>query len=165
MDNANKLDTTKFNNILESFNLKQHVNGPTHKKGHTLDLIMTRAELVTNIEIRDPVLSDHSAVHCMLRLNKPPLEQTEIQYRENCNKESFNEDLKNYTLLLGNHQKLSVIVEHYEKTLEETLDKHAPLKRRMITYHPSVSSMVSSRHWRCEKTEAGTPLACAKAMH
>jgi hypothetical protein len=39
--------------------------------------------------------------------------------------------------LLGNHQKLSVIVENYEKTLEETLDKHVPLKRRTITIRPS----------------------------
>jgi hypothetical protein len=95
----------------------------------------------------------------MLRLNKPPLEQTEIQYRENCNMESFNEDLKNSTLLLGNHQELSVIVEHYEKTLEETLDKHAPLKRRMITIRPSApwyrqkirKRQKLERHWRVSR--------------
>ena len=51
IDNISKSDTIKFNKILESFNLQQHVNGPTHKKGHTLDLIITRAEerLVTSI--------------------------------------------------------------------------------------------------------------------
>ena len=74
VDNISNLDTVKFNNILESFGLVQHVNGPTHKKGHTLDLIITRAEdeLVNSTEIRDPMLSDHSAVHCKLRLKKPP---------------------------------------------------------------------------------------------
>ena len=44
MDNTGNSDTIKFNRILESFNLKQHVNGSNHNKGHTLDLIITRAE-------------------------------------------------------------------------------------------------------------------------
>ena len=58
---TSNLDTVKFNKVLESFSLVQHVNGPTHKKGHTLDVIITRAadELVTSIETRDPMLSDH----------------------------------------------------------------------------------------------------------
>jgi len=34
MDNVSNLGTVKFNKILESFSLVQHVNGPTHKKGH-----------------------------------------------------------------------------------------------------------------------------------
>ena len=38
IDNIGDSDTIKLNKILESFNLQQHVNGPTHKKGHTLDL-------------------------------------------------------------------------------------------------------------------------------
>ena len=77
MADTSNLDTVKFNKVLESFSLVQHVNGPTHKNGHTLDLIITRAadELVTSIETRDPMLFDHSAVHCKLRLKKPPLER------------------------------------------------------------------------------------------
>ena len=62
VDNSTNPDTIKFNKILESFNLQQHVNGPTHKKGHTLDLIITRIgdRLVTNIEIHDPMFSSSS---------------------------------------------------------------------------------------------------------
>ena len=58
MDNTTNPETIKFNKILALFNLQQHVKGPTHKKGHTLDLIMTRISdrLVTNIEIHDPML-------------------------------------------------------------------------------------------------------------
>ena len=44
VDNTTDPDTIKFNKILESFNLQQHINGPTHKRGHTLDLIITRNE-------------------------------------------------------------------------------------------------------------------------
>ena len=42
VDNTRNSDTITFNKILESFNLQQHVNEPTHKQGHTLDLIITR---------------------------------------------------------------------------------------------------------------------------
>jgi hypothetical protein len=132
VDNSTNPDTIKFNKILESFNLQQHVNGPTHKKGHTLDLIITRIgdRLVTNIEIHDPMFSDHSAVSCTLQLEKPPLERAEIQYRKlrNINMDSFNEDLRKSNF--SSDSELPTIIDQYEKTLEETLQKHAPLKRR-----------------------------------
>ena len=79
-------------------NLQQHVYGPTHKKGHILDLTLTRIgdRLVSNTEIHDPMLSDHLVVSCTLQLEKPPLERVEIQYRKlrNINMDSFNEDLR-----------------------------------------------------------------------
>ena len=141
VDNISNLDTVKFNNILESFGLVQHVNGPTHKKGHTLDLIITRAEdeLVNSTEIRDPMLSDHSAVHCKLRLQKPPLEQKEISYRKlrSVNMSSFNDDLKQSNLLSTSTLDLMGLIEKYENTLTETLERHAPLKQRVITLRPS----------------------------
>ena len=77
-DNPDDTDAIKFTSILESsFNFKQHIRGHTHNKGHTLDLLITRADddLVTSIEVRDPMLFDHQAVH----LQKPPLEQASIQ--------------------------------------------------------------------------------------
>ena len=95
IDSIKDPDTVKFNKILESFNLKQHINGPTHKKGHTLDLIITRNEdkFVTGVKIHDPVISDHLSIHCTLQLEKPLLEQAEIHYRKinNVNMDSFNE--------------------------------------------------------------------------
>ena len=65
IDNIRNPDTIIFNKILESFNLKQNISGPTHKKSHTLDLIITRNEdkLVTGVKIHDPVTSDHFSTH------------------------------------------------------------------------------------------------------
>ena len=104
-----------------------------------LDLIITRIgdRLVTNIEIHDPMFSDHSAVSCTLQLEKPPLERAEIQYRKlrNINMDSFNEDLRKSNF--SSDSELPTIIDQYEKTLEETLQKHAPLKRRTITLRPS----------------------------
>ena len=63
----------RFNEILESCNLKQHVTGATHANGHTLDLVISKKDnpLITEIKIFDPVISDHCAVHCNLRVRKP----------------------------------------------------------------------------------------------
>jgi hypothetical protein len=91
---------------------------------------------VTGIRIHDPVLSDHLAIHCTLQLVKPPFEQAEIYYRKlnNVNMDSFNEDLK--VLDLNDDYDLSVLIDKYENTLKETLQQHAPQKRRTITLRP-----------------------------
>jgi len=122
------------------FNLVQHLNGPTQNKGHILDLIITRTndELVTSIEIQDPMLSDHSAVHCKLCPKKPPLEQMKISYRNlrSINMNSFKDDLKQSDLLTTNAFDLTDLTEKYDNILTEILQRHVPLKRCMITLRP-----------------------------
>ena len=133
VDNARNSDTITFNKILESFNLQQHVNEPTHKQGHTLDLIITRNEdrLANDIKIHDPVISDHMSVHCTLQLQKPQLQQTEINYRKlnDINMSSFNQD----QVLNFDDDNILILIDKYENTLKETLQKHASLKRLLIT--------------------------------
>ena len=62
----------RFLNLIEAFNLKQHISEPTHKSGHTLDLIITRADedVARNFKVYDPVISDHLAVGCTLSIPK-----------------------------------------------------------------------------------------------
>ena len=38
LDDLRDNDTKKFKDLLETFSLSQHVSGPTHLSGHTLDL-------------------------------------------------------------------------------------------------------------------------------
>lgn len=42
MENSNNALTGQFIEILETFDLKQHVFSPPHASGHTLDLLITR---------------------------------------------------------------------------------------------------------------------------
>ena len=55
-------DAVAMNNILDLFNLKQHVNFPTHKFGNTLDWLITSDEsnLINNIRSTGQ-MSDHSS--------------------------------------------------------------------------------------------------------
>ena len=74
----------RFLDLLDTFNLKQHISTPTHRSGHTLDLIITREDdkIASNFIVYDPVISDHLAVHCQLAFTKPPFEKKEIHYRK-----------------------------------------------------------------------------------
>ena len=42
LDNVNDADAVRFNGTLEALGLVQHLVGPTHKKGHSLDVLITR---------------------------------------------------------------------------------------------------------------------------
>lgn len=75
VDDIKDTDAVRFLNILESFNLCQRVTGPTHKRGHTLDLLITRSDetLVNNTRVLPDVYSDHHLITCKLECPNPPL--------------------------------------------------------------------------------------------
>ena len=61
MDNRNDTDASRFSNLLDAHGLTQHVKEPTHKKGHILDLVITRdTSLLLNSSpvVTDPGLCD-----------------------------------------------------------------------------------------------------------
>ena len=130
LDGSNNTDATKLHNLLDSFNLKQHVTR-THSRGHTLDLIITRSEddLVDGIVVRDPTLSDHFAVHCTLRI-KPRAEQHEIRYRKlrSVHMSALCKDLRDSIVLQENITDLPTLVDKYETELKRVLDIKAPEK-------------------------------------
>ena len=70
---TDKPDVLKFLSLLDSFCLKQHVSQPTHVHGHILDLIITRnsENIVRNVVVHDPGLSDHKAISFKLMVDKP----------------------------------------------------------------------------------------------
>ena len=50
--------------------LEQHVFSPTHRLGNTLDLVLSNRAIVNNIEILNPLLSDHSILLIRLNISK-----------------------------------------------------------------------------------------------
>ena len=61
-------DTTEaitYSAFLDLFNLKNHVTFPTHKKGHTLDLVLTDNECTMMAEVTQ---GDFISDHCLIRL-------------------------------------------------------------------------------------------------
>ena len=54
-------DSNKFREMLDIYDLKQHVNEPTHREGHTLDIVLTPniASCMDDVEVIDTDISDH----------------------------------------------------------------------------------------------------------
>ncbi|CAH3183058.1 unnamed protein product [Porites lobata] len=106
-----------FNEILESCNLKEHVTGATHANGHTLDLVISKKDnpLITEIKIFDPVISNHCAFHCNLRVQKPHFTKKKVYYRNlrSLDIESFCEDILTSPLLQDQAVELNALVDHY----------------------------------------------------
>ena len=67
----NETDNNRRNlfNILEAFNLYQHIGNSTHKSGHLLDYVISDDQLVNSVSLSDFV-SDHCAFRLDVRL--PP---------------------------------------------------------------------------------------------
>lgn len=54
---------------LLSSNFTQHVSGPTHTDGHTIDLVISLVNdnLIDTVQVSDQI-SDHNIIHCHLHL-------------------------------------------------------------------------------------------------
>ena len=72
MDNHEDNDAIAFNNTMEAMELKQHISGPTHKLGKTLDLLFTEvmSELKIITHSKHAFISDHFIVSIDVHMNK-----------------------------------------------------------------------------------------------
>ena len=134
-------DASRFRDIRSNHSLCQHVSGPIHMDGHTLDLIITKLtdNLVSKTTVSD-FLTDHGAVHCDLHLPKPqPLRQS-VQYRNYAalDKEMLRVDIEASTLCLDPATSAASLLEQYDTTLSALLGKHAPIQTRTITVRPKI---------------------------
>ncbi len=62
IDNAEIKTAKEIITVLNTFDLIQHVHGPTHNRGHTLDLLISRGLNISSIVIKDVALSDHLCI-------------------------------------------------------------------------------------------------------
>ena len=113
---------------------------PTHKNNNVLDLVITRSgeTSVSNLSVHDPVISDHFAVHCSLAIKKPPNAKLTVMNRKLCNihSDSLFTDIRSSSLYNSPSLDLSELCDQYDSVLSSILDKHAPLRKRVITIRP-----------------------------
>ncbi len=62
IDNAEMKTSKEMITVLNTFDLIQHVHGPTHNRGHTLDLLISRGLNISSIVIKDVALSNHFCI-------------------------------------------------------------------------------------------------------
>ncbi|KAL9975453.1 hypothetical protein ACROYT_G012614 [Oculina patagonica] len=127
--------------ILQSYNLSQHVTEVTHISGHTLDLVITKSNdaFLGGVSTFDPVISDHSAVNINLLLQKPQFKKKTITYRKlhSIDFNTFCNDITDSPQIMEPSSDLDGLVDQYDNVLRSLLDRHAPTKQRTVTVRPS----------------------------
>ena len=137
VDNQSSKD---FLETSQSFNLIQHVGEPTHKSGHTLDLIFSRADdaLIDTVTVRDTGISDHFWVECLLLGPKPKTFRKVITHRKlkKIDIESLKTDILESRLSEESMDTCEKAVKVYNNVLTDLLDKHAPAVTSSVIVHP-----------------------------
>ena len=138
VDSINDPEATSLKSLFDCFDLVQHVNGTTHKDGHTLDLVISRAtdNLVQSCEVGSFV-SDHNAIYITLNCCKPHPIRRKISFRKirSINTDAFMRDIESSELTGSLPNDVDVIVSRYNRILQELLDKHAPVQTGTIAQH------------------------------
>ena len=95
VDDAHDSDAIKLQRLLESFDCRQHVDAPTHKDGHTLDLVITQNDtVITELKVGD-IIADHSLISFRVRAARPAAEYVERMGRcwSQMDMDQFHDDL------------------------------------------------------------------------
>lgn len=132
VDVANDRHAKELSAILETFGLMQHVAEPTHNRGHTLDLVITKGVAISNVTVVDVALSDHFCVFFDLSVTpKPAAGPTVIQSRQINDKTrtQFVEMIRFDDTACSNVDNL---LKCYTSSLLNVLDTIAPVKVRVV---------------------------------
>ncbi len=157
--------------MLYSLRLDQHVESPTHKSGHTLDLVISKAseDTVLSVNVVDHQLSDHSSVFCRLSYQKPGTIRKQITYRKikDVSETDLASDIyaENIAAQMSECDTVDSETDKLQTCLKKLLDKHAPEVKKSIVLRPNTKWMTadiqSAKHnrrraeriWRMDKLE------------
>ena len=132
----------QFNDLLSSFGLVNHITFPTHQAGHTLDLVIIQNNQQIELRSIKPgyFLSDHCFVCVEIIVARPDVQRRKLSYCKfkSIDKPSFRNDLKSICQDLLLIDDLNELAAQYNGRLFSLLNKHAPVKSKILTVHPRV---------------------------
>ncbi|XP_078340537.1 uncharacterized protein LOC144627416 [Crassostrea virginica] len=131
-DNPMDTEANKFLESLEEHGLSQHVIGKTHVHGHTLDVLITRENssiLSETPSIQDPHLCDNKGIPSGDHL-------------------AFFSSRRSHTSAVLRNPKGSSeeLVKVYNSKVQNIIDKHAPLQRKVILLRPNTQWYTDELH-------------------
>ena len=123
----------KFLQFMDCFNLTQHVDAPTHTRGHTLDLVIKNSAPISNLVVYDLGVSDHKVISMELPYISPHIKKKHqlcSRNLKNINPVNFTVDLQ--CLLSAELSSASDSVDFYIK----------PCFTSWISMHPDQNSQL-----------------------
>ena len=135
IDNMENPDAQVFLDMITAFGLENHVVFPTHRSGHTLDLVITECESPVSVHHTMPgsFLSDHMVVVSALSIDKPPIESKECTYRKikDINRSELLLELKK-RLINFEAENLEDMIKLFNDIITSVLNDFAPVKNKII---------------------------------
>ncbi|XP_063052378.1 uncharacterized protein LOC134447024, partial [Engraulis encrasicolus] len=118
-------------------NITQHVQGPTHNKGHTLDLVCSIGTPPLHLECTDLAISDHRTI--LFTVNVPYRRQhcsRTITFRniKNVSLPLLSQTLETHLVAPDSASSVDTLVEHYNTALATSLDVVAPITTRSVSF-------------------------------
>ena len=140
VDDASDGTAKDLKDLVYSFNLIQHVHEPTHKKSHTLDLVISREDehLVNTLSVTPTGYSDHYVIKFTIPGKKSnPIQKTiKVRNLKDINIPKLKEDIKSSQLMHDPPDELNQLVQTFNTTLSDLMEKHAPEKVKVIRLRP-----------------------------
>ena len=130
LERLHDADTIRLQDTLSSFGLVQHVNQPTHNKGGTLDVIITRStDDTSTVDTRETGASDHLLLMTDINLQSPSVCYTTIQSRSwrQLDTDKFKADLLQ-SLSIDQSESVDDMISTFDNTVKILLDRHVPVK-------------------------------------
>ncbi|ELU06176.1 hypothetical protein CAPTEDRAFT_191015 [Capitella teleta] len=123
-----------FRNLLDTLDMSQHTNKPTHQICNTLDLLITirdASERVRNVHVDDVAISDHSLITFTSRRIQQQSVLKKCRKLKRMNMSDFTTILvRNLSALIQdcmNTQQLENLVYQYNQAMKSSLDTHVPI--------------------------------------
>ncbi len=148
MDDTSNYNTCKFTESLQTTGLKQHINEPTHYKGHTIDVLISRddSQLLDDITVTDigladnngKVINDHYAItFTILQLiNEPKTEEVSYRKLRSIDTDNFRRDISMSAILCTTDGTVEELSQNYISGLAKLVDVHAPMLHKTILLRP-----------------------------
>ena len=148
-----------FLDTLNGFGLVQNVTEqPTHRKGNTLDLVISHALDINNISVTDVGLSDHHCVFFDFDISTQISTPNNVIHRRriNASAELKISDLIKSGDLLNGHCTPDEMVDSFNNNLRGILDNIAPIRtttRTRARYSPWMNDSLRALKRKCRVTE------------
>ncbi len=169
-DNPTEWDVSHFSTTTYSANLIQHVTGPTHENGHTIDLVFTRTDeyLIDDCYVDENFMSDHYVICFTLNMPKPKQMKVTSTLRDygKIDQDVFTVSLDNFTTNCPDVNDCNTVFDWYVSGITTLLDTFAPVttrtrlvKNRMPWYNESIhlarqDRRRAERKWRKSRSNS-----------
>ncbi|XP_073804016.1 uncharacterized protein isoform X1 [Danio rerio] len=120
--------------VFNTFDLTQHVQGPTHNRGHTLDLLITKGLHISSTVVKDVALSDHFCIFFDILIT-PAIKDRSVSVRKRCINENTSEQFMKAISLAPSISADSVdsLLDLFNSKIENVINDIAPVKVKKMT--------------------------------